>query len=209
MAIDPIGATPAPWLRVHLGRLEELSERARRFFERPNFKGIDPNLGDIGASLAHYSPLITDVVAASRALDWTISRRAPTFPELDWTIIRAPPPPRRAHPPPPRSSPPPASPAPAASGVEAPGPPPNPPQPRAKPRKRRRKGEARELLAATLDSLAAKGQWGKTDTEIIALADISRGRFYELIKKDESIKRNWEKYQRRTLGRGPVRRSDL
>ena len=55
--------------------------------------------------------------------------------------------------------------------TETPGPP-------APARKRRRKGLAKELLAAALDSLAARGDWGKTDAEIIGLADISRDSFY-------------------------------
>jgi hypothetical protein len=80
-------------------------------------------------------------------------------------------------------------------------------------RKRRRKGEASTLLDAALDSLASKGQWGKTDTEILTLADISRDSFYRLIGDgegaDEAIKRKLGEYRRQTLGRGPARRDDL
>jgi hypothetical protein len=76
-------------------------------------------------------------------------------------------------------------------------------------RKRRAKGSAVDLLEAALRSLAAKGLWGKMDTDIIDLADISRSSFYRLAKENNKIKRMMEEYRRRTLGRGPVRVDDL
>jgi hypothetical protein len=76
-------------------------------------------------------------------------------------------------------------------------------------RVRRRKGEATVLLAAAMESLAGKGDWGKTDEEIIATAGISRDSFYRLIRTDESIKRKLSDYRRQTLGPGPVRADDL
>jgi hypothetical protein len=76
-------------------------------------------------------------------------------------------------------------------------------------RKRRRKGEAKLLLASALESLVDKGQWGKTNTEIIDLAGISGDSFYRLIKEDDGIKRMMEQYGRESLGRGPVRADEL
>ena len=78
-----------------------------------------------------------------------------------------------------------------------------------KPRKRRRNGDARDLLLAALSSLAAKGQWGKTNVAIFTLADISRDSFYRLKRDNESIDKKLSEYERRTLGRGPVRADDL
>jgi hypothetical protein len=76
-------------------------------------------------------------------------------------------------------------------------------------RKRRRKGAARLLLISAIDLLSANGEWGKTDTEIIRLADISRNTFYRLIRVDDDVKAKVMDYRRQGLGRGPVRPSNL
>jgi hypothetical protein len=80
--------------------------------------------------------------------------------------------------------------------------------PEAPKRKQRKKGEASLLLTATLDSLAAKDDWGKTDCEIIGQAGISRDSFYRLTKEDEEIRSKLTQYRRQSLGRGPARADD-
>lgn len=81
--------------------------------------------------------------------------------------------------------------------------------PRAR-KRHRRKGEAKDLLAAALYSLAEKGKWGQTNQQIFTLAEISKGRFYDLVgdEGDEDIKKLMREYQRETLGRGPARPDD-
>ncbi len=61
------------------------------------------------------------------------------------------------------------------------------------------------MLHAALESLASKGEWEKTDTEIIDLASISRSTFYKLKLKDESTQQHLLYYRRKALGRGPAR----
>jgi hypothetical protein len=77
-----------------------------------------------------------------------------------------------------------------------------------KTRKRRRKGDARLVLAAQLQSLADKGQWGETDVAIIRLACISRDTFYRLTGEDGPLGGMLADYRRETLGRGPSRPDD-
>jgi hypothetical protein len=81
--------------------------------------------------------------------------------------------------------------------------------PAGSPRKHRRKGEARELLLAALDSLRDKGKWGETDTGIIKLATISPDSFYRLIRDGGKVQHEFERYRRDSHGRGPQRREDL
>jgi hypothetical protein len=76
-------------------------------------------------------------------------------------------------------------------------------------RRRRQKGDAKELLDSALDSLISKGDWGKTDQDIITLADISRDSFYRLAHSDNAIAKKIEDYKHRTVGRGPARQEDL
>jgi hypothetical protein len=57
--------------------------------------------------------------------------------------------------------------------------------------------------------LAAKGEWGKSDAEIISLAGISRDSFYRLKKRDDTVKAKLEDYKHQTLGRRPARPQDF
>jgi hypothetical protein len=76
------------------------------------------------------------------------------------------------------------------------------------PRKRTRRGDAKLLLDATLDSLMQSGEWGKTDGEIAVRATIARSSFYRLVKS-EPIASTLARYQRESRGRGPSKASEL
>jgi predicted DNA-binding transcriptional regulator AlpA len=78
--------------------------------------------------------------------------------------------------------------------------------------KRQRRGGAAIKLSATLDSLVAKREWCKTDTEILKAAGISRDSFYRLVNPDKGtpeIARKLCEYRRQTAGRGPVRLNEM
>jgi hypothetical protein len=84
--------------------------------------------------------------------------------------------------------------------------------PEAPKRRRRNKGDALKLLDAALDSLIARGDWGKTDCEISDLAGISRSTFYRVAGKkgrNEDIKSKLRRYRQRSRGRGPARADEL
>jgi hypothetical protein len=83
------------------------------------------------------------------------------------------------------------------------------PQPHAPKRRRLKKGEAAVLICAALDSLAAKGEWNKSDSDIIRLAQVPRSTYYNSTKTDEMVQRSLRDYQARRLGRGPVRPKDI
>jgi hypothetical protein len=81
---------------------------------------------------------------------------------------------------------------------------PPPPPTQKKARTRRRKGEAKDLLAATIRSLTSKGQWGETDRAIISLAGISPDSFYRLTGEGGALNRDLNNYRRENFGRGPA-----
>ena len=84
---------------------------------------------------------------------------------------------------------------------------PNPPTRAA--RKRREKGDAKDLLDATLDRLTDRGPWGLTDEEIFKEASVSRNTFYRHAGKDGSLRKKLLLYRRKSRGRGPGRFSDV
>jgi len=76
-------------------------------------------------------------------------------------------------------------------------------------KRRREKGTAPLLLAAAIESLMERGDWGKSDEEICYLAAISRSTFYLLLKENQDIKKAISLYRKASRGRGPVRHGDL
>jgi hypothetical protein len=77
-------------------------------------------------------------------------------------------------------------------------------------RKRRAKGQAEQLLSAALDRLISEGIWGKTDQEIMHLADdVSPDTFYRLTGEDGPLHQKLSSYRRQSRGRGPIKSSDL
>jgi hypothetical protein len=99
---------------------------------------------------------------------------------------------------------------PAAPRAEGESKPPKAPAMPASPKRRRlKRGDAPALIRAALESLAARGEWNKSDSEIIKRAGVCRSTYYHALKADEGVKRSMEEYQSRRLGQGPARRDDF
>jgi hypothetical protein len=110
------------------------------------------------------------------------------------------------------------SPMPSGNQATAPAPPPGkddkPAQPavarsgRARPA-RSKPGDARIKILSALESLAADGEWTKSNVEIAKLARVPRSTYHRVVNNDEQVKKVMAKYNRQRLGRGPSYASDL
>jgi hypothetical protein len=76
-------------------------------------------------------------------------------------------------------------------------------------RRRSKPGDARELIIAALDSLAAEGNWGAREADIRERAGVARSTYSDVMKKDDKAQRARAMYRAQGRGRGPARPRDL
>jgi hypothetical protein len=75
-----------------------------------------------------------------------------------------------------------------------------------RPAKRLRSGDAALKILAALRSLADRGEWNVSESEIIVRSGVSKSTYYSVLANDDEVKLALEEFKARRLGRGPERK---
>jgi hypothetical protein len=71
------------------------------------------------------------------------------------------------------------------------------------------RGGCKDLILAALDSLMAKGEWGKTEAEIYRHARVGKATFYRYRRDDTAVQAKLSSYRQKSHGRNPPGPSEV